>query len=121
MLGLLTCREEEEERAGKAVQTRRYTLAEGIDLASLAIPDLSVDTESRNRIEEAKGINGGASPPVPTDISGIEPTVGSVPFMLTQEVKRRLRIYGYSDEQIAHLTPQQAHQILAEQGWQPDA
>jgi hypothetical protein len=47
--------------------------------------------------------------------------VASVPFMLTNEMKRRLRICGYSDEQIAHLTPQQAHEILAQQGWRPDA
>ena len=76
------------------------------------------------RINEAKGPNGGVSP-VPTDISGIgEPnaaTTASVPFMLTAEVKRRLRICGYSDEQISHLTPQEAHEILTRQGWQPEA
>jgi len=41
----------------------------------------------------------------------------SAPFMLTQEIKRRLRICGYSDADIANLTPQQAHTILAAQGW----
>jgi putative DNA primase/helicase len=45
----------------------------------------------------------------------------SVPFMITQEIKRRLRLCGYSDEQIAALTPQAAHEILARQGWRPDA
>jgi len=38
-------------------------------------------------------------------------------FVLTQEVKRRLRICGYSDADVAGLTPQQAHSILAAQGW----
>jgi len=52
---------------------------------------------------------------------GERTTASVVRFMITQEVKRRLRICGYSDEQIAHLTPQQAHGILAQQGWQPDA
>jgi len=47
-----------------------------------------------------------------------EGTTASVQFMITQEVKRRLRICGYSDEQIANMTPQQAHDILARQGWQ---
>jgi AAA domain len=36
----------------------------------------------------------------------------SVPFMLTQEMKRRLRVCGYSDEQITVMTPQEAHNIL---------
>jgi hypothetical protein len=45
----------------------------------------------------------------------------SVPFMLTLDMKRRLRAYDYSDEEIAHLTPQQAHEILAEEGRQPNA
>src|SRR5262249_44645256 len=44
------------------------------------------------------------------------PRAASVPFMLTQDMKRRLRAYGYSDEEIAHLTPQQAHEILAREG-----
>jgi len=46
----------------------------------------------------------------------------SVPFMLPQDMKRRLRGYDYSDEEIAHLTPQQAHEILAQaEGRQPNA
>jgi hypothetical protein len=32
--------------------------------------------------------------------------------MVTLEMKHRLHARGYSDEQIAHLTPQQAHDIL---------
>jgi hypothetical protein len=53
------------------------------------------------------------------DREGESPSArASIPFMLTQEVKRRLRICGYSDADIAHFTPQQAHEILAEQGWQ---
>jgi hypothetical protein len=43
-----------------------------------------------------------------------EGTVASVPFMTTQEMKRRLRVCGYSDEQIARMTPQEAHDILGQ-------
>jgi hypothetical protein len=46
-------------------------------------------------------------------------TVASVPFMLTQELKRRLRVCGYSDEQIARMTPQEAHNILGQLAPQP--
>jgi len=45
MLRLLICREEEEKRGGKTVQTRHYTLADEISLAPLSIPDLSDHTE----------------------------------------------------------------------------
>jgi predicted transcriptional regulator len=38
-LGLLTCREEETERAGKEVQVRHYSLADGINLNTLAEPE----------------------------------------------------------------------------------
>jgi hypothetical protein len=38
---------------------------------------------------------------------------------LTQEVRRRLRICGYSDQEIAHMTPETAHAILAQQAWLP--
>jgi hypothetical protein len=41
-------------------------------------------------------------------------TTASMPFMLTKEMKRRLRVCGYSDEQIAHMTPQEAHDILGQ-------
>jgi hypothetical protein len=43
----------------------------------------------------------------------------SVPFMMTQETKRRLRICGYSDAQIAGMTPQAAHNILGQWAPQP--
>jgi hypothetical protein len=42
-----------------------------------------------------------------------------IPFMLTAEIKRRLRICGYSDAEIAQMTPQRAHEILGRQGWRP--
>jgi putative DNA primase/helicase len=58
--------------------------------------------------------------PDPLDENGA-PRAASVPFMLTQDMKRRLRAYDYSDEEIAHLTPQQAHEILAkEEGRRPN-
>jgi hypothetical protein len=41
--------------------------------------------------------------------------------MITQDMKRRLRALGYSDEAITQLTPQQAHEILAQEGQQPNA
>lgn len=41
------------------------------------------------------------------------PRVASVPFMVTQDMKRRLRARGLSDEEITCLTPQQAWEILA--------
>jgi hypothetical protein len=50
--------------------------------------------------------------PDPLDEHGA-PRVASVPFMVTLEMKRGLRALGYSDEQITHLRPQQAHEILA--------
>jgi hypothetical protein len=49
------------------------------------------------------------------------PRAASVPFMLTKDMKRRLRACGHSDEEIDHLTPQQAHEILAHGERQPNA
>jgi hypothetical protein len=49
------------------------------------------------------------------------PTGASVPFMLTQDMKRRLGACGYSDEAIAYLTPERAHEILAQEGRRPNA
>ena len=39
--------------------------------------------------------------------------------MITQDMKRRLRDRGYTNDDIAHLAPKQAHDILAtpENGW----
>ena len=39
-------------------------------------------------------------------------TVGSIPFMITRAAKEQLRVHGFSDAQIANLTPQQAREIL---------
>jgi hypothetical protein len=58
--------------------------------------------------------------PDPYDDHGA-PRAGSVPFMITQAQKRLLRAHGYSDEDIANLTPQQAHEILTQEGRQPNA
>jgi hypothetical protein len=58
--------------------------------------------------------------PDPFDEHGA-PRAASVPFMLTQDMKRRLRALGYSDEEVAHFTPQQAHEILAQEVKQPNA
>jgi hypothetical protein len=41
-----------------------------------------------------------------------ENRTSSMPFMLTRAMKQKLRERGYSDDQIRHLTPQEAHDIL---------
>jgi hypothetical protein len=58
--------------------------------------------------------------PAPLDEHGA-PRAGSVPLMMTHDMKRRLRAYGLSDQEIAHLTPQRAHEILDQEGRQPNA
>jgi RecA-family ATPase len=52
------------------------------------------------------GTNTGASA---TEDSG---TVASVPFMITRAMREQLHQCGVSDDQIADLTPQQAHDII---------
>jgi hypothetical protein len=52
------------------------------------------------------------------DEDGAPRTTASMPFMVTQDMKHRLRALGYSNEQIAHLKPEQANEILA-QGERP--
>jgi hypothetical protein len=39
-------------------------------------------------------------------------TPASVPFMITQAQKARLRDLGYSDEAISAMTPEEAHRLL---------
>jgi hypothetical protein len=39
-------------------------------------------------------------------------TRASVPFMVTSEMKRRLRDLGYTDAQIREMRPAEAHQII---------
>jgi Protein of unknown function (DUF3987) len=39
---------------------------------------------------------------------------GGIPFMITQKMKATLRSAGYSDEQIADMTPTQAHEIIGQ-------
>jgi hypothetical protein len=41
-----------------------------------------------------------------------EDTVASVPFMITRAIREQLHQCGLSDDQIAELTPQQAHDII---------
>jgi hypothetical protein len=54
------------------------------------------------------------------DEHGAPRTAASMPFMVTQDMKHRLRTLGYSDEQIAHLKPKQAHDILAQEVRSPN-
>jgi hypothetical protein len=37
---------------------------------------------------------------------------GQIPFMITQAQKEALRKKGFEDDQIAHMTPEKAHQLL---------
>jgi hypothetical protein len=46
--------------------------------------------------------------------AGAPGTIASVPFMITRAMKDRLRALGLADADIAGLTPQQAHELLAE-------
>jgi len=62
------------------------------------------------------GLDEHGAPQAPQD-QGPPGASASVPFMMTQETKRRLRICGYSDAQIAGMTPQAAHNILGQ--WAP--
>src|SRR5262249_11340236 len=48
----------------------------------------------------------------PARSNGGGPTVASVPFMITRAMREQLRQCGVSDDQIAELTPQQAHDII---------
>src|SRR5262249_12498386 len=45
ILGLLTCREEEDERDGAPRYIRHYSLSQTTSLSALAVPDLSVDND----------------------------------------------------------------------------
>lgn len=49
-------------------------------------------------------------PPVPAEDEG-GPQTG-VPFMITQEHRKILSALGYSDSEIRHMTPDEAHQIM---------
>jgi hypothetical protein len=60
-----------------------------------------------------KGNGAGCASSASHPVSPNAPQSASVAFMLTQDMRRRLRACGYSDEAIAHLTPQQAHEILS--------
>jgi len=42
-----------------------------------------------------------------------DPDIPGIPFLITQAMKAALRTRGYNDEEIAQLTPKQAHEILA--------
>src|SRR5262249_14333819 len=64
------------------------------------------------------GLDEHGAPQAPQD-QGPPGASASVPFMMTQETKRRLRICGYSDAQIAGMTPQAAHNILGQWAPQP--
>jgi hypothetical protein len=76
------------------------------------------------RIEHAGGVDLLHEDCAELDLAAMADTPvlrASVPFMLTRETKRRLRSMGYSDDDIAHLTPRQAHEILTQEGRQPNA
>lgn len=41
-----------------------------------------------------------------------QPNTARVPFMITQAQKEALRAKGFEDDQIVHMTPEKAHQLL---------
>jgi hypothetical protein len=56
--------------------------------------------------------NGEAQDPAGVNPNGPEHgTVASVPFMITQKMKAKLRARGYSDAELRAMTPEQAHGI----------
>jgi hypothetical protein len=55
------------------------------------------------------GITSGAQDKATSEQSS---TRGSVPFMVTAEMKRQLRKLGYTDAQIREIRPAEAHQII---------
>jgi hypothetical protein len=54
------------------------------------------------------GTNTNAAPPEDLE------TVASVPFMITRAMREQLHQCGVSDDKIAKLTPQQAHDIISQ-------
>jgi hypothetical protein len=53
-------------------------------------------------------------PPDPLDEHGASLNSARVAFMITRSMKARLRELGYSDDAIAHMTPEEAHRTLSE-------
>jgi hypothetical protein len=53
-------------------------------------------------------------PPDPLDERGASLNSARVAFMITRSMKARLRELGYSDDAIAHMTPEEAHRTLSE-------
>ncbi len=75
---------------------------------------------------ERAALNSGqaAEPSTSPAAGGSQPdhgTVASIPVMITQAMKRDLRARGLGDGDIAKLTPQEAHDVLAQPTEQPAA
>ena len=68
----------------------------------------STETEAAAR----KHASGGPAKRRTSPNGGPGDTVASVSFMITKAQKAELRARGFSTDQIAQLTPQQAHEIL---------
>ena len=67
--------------------------------------------------EDEDGTDEAEAPPempvaAPTSGRAAQDTVASMPFMITSAMKEQLRRQGLSDEEIAHLTPQEAHEKI---------
>jgi hypothetical protein len=58
-------------------------------------------------------------PPETSSATGSKADNNGIPFMVTQDMKRRLRLLGYTDDQIADMRPDEAHKILVGQGSRP--
>jgi hypothetical protein len=90
-------------------------------LAKAGVPAEAMDAEVE-KVTDRIGVLEVKVPPDPVDKDGTPSAIGSsngadgIPFMVTQSMKRRLRLLGYTDEQIADMRPDEAHKILAGQG-----
>jgi len=78
-------------------------------------PHAPTDNEMEN-IAKAEMAHGGWRPKsgseAATETKSETKYAGGIPLVMTNVMKAQLRLRGYSDEQIANLTPQEAHDIL---------
>jgi putative DNA primase/helicase len=99
------------------------TLSKGVSGKNTHVPTAKVKSDDLPYLGEPVEVPDLGRDPFDEHGASVAPQdqgrVASVPFMLTQEMKRRLRVCGYSDEQIAGMTPQEAHDILGQLAAQP--
>jgi hypothetical protein len=62
-------------------------------------PEEAEEAEALRELEEAERETGQSA---------------GMPFVISEEMRRRLRLCGYSHERVAQMTPQEAHAILGQ-------